>query len=64
MEQMNAVTAMELEAARRRENVLGDRESIEIVRGPRMKVDRPARREPAWLAATLSVVVGARAARG
>jgi hypothetical protein len=64
MNTMNAVTAMELEAARRRE-VLMETRTAAVAAAPQIKLDRTARREPAWLAATLSVVAaGARVARG
>jgi hypothetical protein len=58
-----AVTAMELEAARRRENVLDDRAAMAGPERVRTQRDRPARRELAWLAATL-MATGARVSRG
>jgi hypothetical protein len=58
-----AVTAMELEAARRRENVLDDRAAMAAPERVRTQRDRPARRELAWLAATL-MATGARVSRG
>jgi len=58
-----AVTAMELEAARRRETVLDDRAAMAVPQRVRMQRDRVSRRELAWLAATL-MATSARVARG
>ena len=58
-----AVTGMELEAARRRETVIDDRAAVAAPERLRIQRDRTARRELAWLAATL-MATGARVARG
>lgn len=62
MGQMTAMTAIELEAARRRETVLDDRAAVVASERERVQRDRPARRELAWLATLMAT--GARVARG
>ena len=62
---MDALTAMELEAARRREVVLGDRAAARQAWAGNGREGRTARREPAWIAATLNTLaLGGRLARG
>jgi hypothetical protein len=64
MGQMDALTALELEAARRRETVMEDLAAARRTRHARI-AERPARRtEPTWLAATLSVLAVTRLVRG
>jgi len=54
---MEAVTWLELEAARRREVVLGDREDLRQARRDKAMASRlGARRDLAWLAASVAAV--------
>ena len=58
MRSMDAMTWLELEAARRREVVLGDREDARrLRRDGAMTLRDEARRDLAWLAASVAAIV-------
>jgi hypothetical protein len=64
MGQMDALTAMELEAARRREIVIEDLVDARLTRHGRTGGRTGQRREPAWLVTALTALAGMRLVRG
>lgn len=64
MGQMTPYTGLELEAARRREVIRGELDEVVRVRAEAHRERRTGKRDLAWIAASATIALGSRLARG